>query len=421
MSEDLKAHAASSQDFYALLELSPAASESEIRRAYRRTALKYHPDKISNPTQSDFEKFHLLQIANDVLSDPSVRQLYNNAREARLRKQRERDMMDAAERKMREELEAGERAAAASSRSGPQGVKRPWSSAADDATELELQRKIEQIQEDVRRRRVAMQEKRQREMEEENKQAQKVEVEEPLAQQPAQRTGRPQEGSVSEEDRSVKVRWAREGRGVDLDAQWLKSLLAPFGKVENTVMLKDKRVRVEGKKGKVTLGTGLAVFASIVHAHAAVLDSKLKIRQADGDWALVESVSWAFGSGPDLKSSANIDRTTTLEEPSSTKKSAPPTPNPSFTFPASKPAPKDGKAPTFGSFASAAASMNAPNASSFKPSPGIAPSFEEATLMRLRAVQREKEERKALEEQLAREDAEADAAEAKANGSSYTA
>ncbi|KAJ5678042.1 uncharacterized protein N7477_003675 [Penicillium maclennaniae] len=421
MSEDLKAHAASSQDFYALLDLSPAASESEIRRAYRRTALKYHPDKISNPSQSDFEKFHLLQIANDVLSDPSVRQLYNNAREARMRKQRERDMMDAAERKMREDLEAGERAAAAASRSGPQGVKRPWSSAADDATELELQRKIEQIQEDVRRRRVAMQEKRQREIEEENKQAQKVEEEEPLAQQPAQRTGRPHEGSVSEEDRSVKVRWAREGRGIDLDAQWLKSLLAPFGKVENTVMLKDKRVRVEGKKGKVTLGTGLAVFASIVHAHAAVLDSKLKIRQADGDWALVESVSWAFGSGPDLKSSANNDRTTTFEEPSSTKNSIPSTSTPSFTFPASKPAPKDGKAPTFGSFASAAASMNAPNASSFKPSPGIVPSFEEATLMRLRAVQREKEERKALEEQLAREDAEADAAEAKAKGSSNTA
>ena len=416
MSEDLKAHAASSQDFYALLDLSPAASESEIRRAYRRTALKYHPDKITNPTQSDFEKFHLLQIANDVLSDPSVRQLYNNAREARMRKQRERDMMDAAERKMREDLEAGERAAAAS-RGGPQGVKRPWSSAADDAAEIELQRKIEQIQEDVRRRRVAMQEKRQRELEEENKQTQKVEEEEPLAQQPAQRTSRSQEGSVSEEDRSVKVRWLREGRGLDLDADWLKSLLALFGKVENTVMLKDKRVRVEGKKGKVTLGTGLAVFASIVHAHAAVLDSKQKIRQADGDWALVESVAWAFGSGPDLKSSANNDRTTVFEEPSSTNKPAPSTSTPSFTFPGSKPAPKDGKAPTFGSFASAAASMNAPKASSFKPSPGSTPSFEEETLMRLRAVQREKEERKALEEQLAREDAEADAAEAKANGS----
>ena len=415
MSEDLKAHAASSQDFYALLDLSSAASESEIRRAYRRTALKYHPDKISNPTQADFEKFHLLQIANDVLSDPSVRQLYDNAREARMRKQRERDMMDAAERKMREDLEAGERAAAAS-RGGGQGVKRPWSSTADDAAEVELQRKIEQIQEDVRRRRVAMQEKRQREMDEENKQTQKVEEEAQPADQPAQRVGRSQEGSVSEEDRSIKVRWVREGRGLDVDTDWLKSLLAPFGKVENTVMLKDKRVRVEGKKGKVTLGIGLVIFASIVHAHAAVLDSKQKIGRADGDWALVESVSWAFGNGPDLKFATSNDKTTASEQPSSTNKPAPST-TPSFTFPGSKPAPKDGKAPTFGSFASAAASMNAPKASSFKPSAGSAPSFEEETLMRLRAVQREKEERKALEEQLAREDEAADAAEAKANGS----
>jgi DnaJ family protein C protein 17 len=414
MSEDLKAHAASSQDFYALLDLSPAASESEIRRAYRRTALKYHPDKISNPTQADFEKFHLLQIANDVLSDPSVRQLYDNAREARMRKQRERDMMDAAERKMREDLEAGERAAAAS-RGGPQGVKRPWSGA-DDAAEAELQRKIEQIQEDVRRRRVAMQEKRQREMEEENKQAQKVEEEAQTADQNTQSVDRSQEGSVSEEDRSVKVRWVREGRGLDLGADWLKSLLAPFGKVEHTVMLKDKRVRVEGRKGKVTLGTGLAVFASIVHAHAAVLDSKKKIRQADGDWALVESVAWAFGTGPDLKFGTSNDKTTASEQPSSTNKPAPSSKQ-SFSFPGSKSVPKDGKAPTFGSFASAAASMNAPKASSFKPSAGSMPSFEEETLMRLRAVQREMEERKALEEQLAREDAAADAAEAKANGS----
>lgn len=104
--DDLKAHAASNQDFYALLDISPAAAENEIRRAYRKTALKYHPDKIANPTPADIDKFHTLQIAYDVLSDPSVRQLYDNAREARQRKQRERDMMDAAKRKMREDLEA---------------------------------------------------------------------------------------------------------------------------------------------------------------------------------------------------------------------------------------------------------------------------------------------------------------------------
>jgi Pyruvate/2-oxoacid:ferredoxin oxidoreductase delta subunit len=37
-----------------------------------RCRLKYHPDKIQNPTAADIDKFHFLQIAYDVLSDTSV-------------------------------------------------------------------------------------------------------------------------------------------------------------------------------------------------------------------------------------------------------------------------------------------------------------------------------------------------------------
>ena len=148
--DDLKAHAASNQDFYALLEVSPAAAENEIRRAYRRAALKYHPDKISNPSPADIDKFHLLQIAYDVISDPTVRQLYDNAREARERKQRERDMMGAAKRKMREDLEARERAGAAGV-GAQRGMKRSYADA--DDTEEKLQLEIERIAQDGRRRR----------------------------------------------------------------------------------------------------------------------------------------------------------------------------------------------------------------------------------------------------------------------------
>ncbi|KAJ5370772.1 uncharacterized protein N7496_006864 [Penicillium cataractarum] len=424
--DDLKAHAASNQDFYALLDLSPAANESEIRRAYRRTALKYHPDKISNPTAADIDKFHLLQIANDVLSDPAIRQLYDNAREARMRKQRERDQMDAAKRKMREDLEARERAGAAAQ----QGVKRPWIPGGEEDAEAKLQREIERIAEDGRRRRREATDKLKRELEEEQRKMQEEEEEaRKAADRSSQRVDRSRDGgtNVSELERSVKVRWAREGRGADWDADWLKALCAPFGEIEGTFVLKDKRARVEGKKGKVTYGTGVVVFKSIVSTQAAVLDSEKKIRQADGDWALVDSVAYASGQAPDLGFSTNGDAEKPTpsvgSEGSSSKPPADTTDTstkpfrPSFNFPGIKPGSHpSGKAPSFGSFPSATG--NPPKASSFNPSAKTStPSLQEITMMRLKNAQREKE-RKALEEELAREDEAADAAEAaaKANG-----
>jgi DnaJ family protein C protein 17 len=425
--DDLKAHAASNQDFYALLDLSPAANESEIRRAYRRTALKYHPDKIANPTAADIDKFHLLQIANDVLSDPAIRQLYDNAREARMRKQRERDQMDAAKRKMREDLEARERAGAAAQ----QGVKRPWIPGGEDDAEAKLQREIERIAEDGRRRRREATDKLKRELEEEQRKMQEEEEEaRKAADRSSQRVDRSREGgtNVSELERSVKVRWVREGRGADWDTDWLKALCAPFGEIEGTFMLKDKRARVEGKKGKVTYGTGVVVFKSIVSTQAVVLDSEKKIRSAEGDWALVDSVAYASGKAPDLGFSTNghseeptplADSQTSASRPSDNTTSKPSFKT-SFNFPGVKSGSQpSGKAPSFGSFPSAAG--NPPNASSFNPPAKTStPSLQEITMMRLKNAQREKE-RKALEEQLAREDEAADAAEAaaaraKANG-----
>ncbi|KAJ5973465.1 hypothetical protein N7481_010675 [Penicillium waksmanii] len=391
--DDLKAHAASNQDFYALLDLSPSATDSEIRRGYRKTALKYHPDKIANPTPADIDKFHLLQIANDVLSDASIRQLYDNAREARLRKQREREQMGAAKRKMREDLEAAERAGAAAA-AGQRGVKRSWASADDDA-EVKLQREIERIAEDGRRRRREAGDKLKRELEEEEQMAQAEEEEaRKVADRGSQRVDRSQDGgaNVPELDRTIKVRWEREA--LDLDSDRLKALFGSFGKVEGTFMLKDKRKRVEGKREKVTLATGAVVFESIVGAHAAVVDSEKKLRQSgvpDGDWAHIESVEWASGTPPDFNPGDPAPSAT-----QDTKASERPA-KPSFSFPGvNSGAPKSGKTPSFGSFASAATSGK-----------GM-PSFQETVMMRLKNAQREKE-RKSLEEDLVKEDEAADA------------
>ena len=432
--EDLKAHAASNQDFYALLDVPAAANESEIRRAYRRTALKYHPDKIANPTPADIDKFHFLQIAYDVLSDPSVRQLYDNAREARQRKQRERDMMGAAKRKMREDLEARERAGAAEMGGAgvKQGVKRSWMAGGDDDAEEKLQREIERIAEDGRRRRREAEDKIKKELDEEQKKIQEEEEEaRKAADRSSQRVDLSKEGGgaeVPELERAVKVRWVREGRGLEVDIERLAVLFAPFGKIENTFMLKDKRQRIGDKKEKKTVATGVVVFTSIVSAHTAVLDSEKKLRQQtgqDGEWALIESVFWASGSQPDLGMGTNGQATADApSKPKATEPAATPSipstnssngsAKPSFNFPGLNSAPPSGKAPSFGSFASASAA-SAPKASSFNPSgkSSSTPNMEEVTLMRLKNAQREKE-RKALEEQLAREDEAADAEEAAA-------
>ncbi|PYH90428.1 DnaJ-domain-containing protein [Aspergillus ellipticus CBS 707.79] len=428
--DDLKAHAASSEDFYALLDISPAAAESEIRRAYRRTALKYHPDKITNPTAADIDKFHVLQIAYDVLSDPSVRQLYDNAREARQRKQREREMMDSAKRKMREDLEARERAgAAAMGGAGQRGVKRSWMGGDDDA-EAKLQREIDRIAEDGRRRRREAGDKLKREMEEEEKAMRQEEEEaQRAADRSSQKVDRSQEGgtNVPELERGVKVRWVREGRGLDMDKDRLMFLFGSFGKIENVLVLKDKRQRLGDSREKKTVATGVVIFASIVSAHAAVLGSEKKRQSAgstNSDWSAVESVFWASGTQPDLGTQANgASPASTSEESTAAPKSRDPPssaapPRPSFNFSGLKSGSSDagkkpGKAPSFGSFAAAAASSAKPAPSAGSTNGSSTPSMEELTLMRLRNAQREKE-RKALGEQLRKEDEAADAAEAAA-------
>ncbi|GAD95355.1 cell cycle control protein [Paecilomyces variotii No. 5] len=431
-SDDLKAHAASSQDFYALLDVSPAANEAEIRRAYRRTALKYHPDKIQNPTPDDIEKFHVLQIAYDVLSDPSVRELYNNAREARERKKRETEMMDAAKRKMKEDLEARERAGMAAE-AAQRGLKRPWMATGmagygDDA-EAKLEREIERIAEDNRRRRREAEEKLKREAEEEEQRFQREEAESrAAADRSSQRVDRSKEGgtNVPELERAVKVRWIREGPGLDLDKDRLMSLFAPFGKVDNAFLLKDKRQRIGDKREKKkTVATGVVVYTSIVSAHSAVLDSEKKRKAGQDEWSVIESVFWASGNEPDLGADTARAPPTPSASKSTNSGTPPPGSNgtkatPKFNFPGLNKPTSDGtakpnKAPSFASFSTAAASGPKAPPSAGKTGPST-PSLEEVTLMRLKNAQREKE-RRMLEEQIRKEDEAADAAEATAKAS----
>ncbi|KAJ3074962.1 Type I HSP40 co-chaperone [Podochytrium sp. JEL0797] len=65
-----------STKFYDLLEVSPGASESELKKAYRKLALKFHPDK--NPgDEVAHNKFVEIGRAYEVLSDEHKREVYD--------------------------------------------------------------------------------------------------------------------------------------------------------------------------------------------------------------------------------------------------------------------------------------------------------------------------------------------------------
>lgn len=65
------------KDYYSILGIHRSASEAEIKRAYRRLAIIYHPDKNKDPQAQEI--FVAITEAYDVISDPARRQLYNQS------------------------------------------------------------------------------------------------------------------------------------------------------------------------------------------------------------------------------------------------------------------------------------------------------------------------------------------------------
>src|SRR2546427_9784822 len=68
--------ATQTKDYYGLLGVKKSASADEIRKAFRKLARKYHPD-VNPGDKSAEEKFKIISEANDVLSDPKKRKIYD--------------------------------------------------------------------------------------------------------------------------------------------------------------------------------------------------------------------------------------------------------------------------------------------------------------------------------------------------------
>lgn len=64
------------KDYYAILGVPKTATAIEIKRAYRKLAQQYHPDKNPNDKKAE-EKFKEINEANEVLGDPEKRSRYD--------------------------------------------------------------------------------------------------------------------------------------------------------------------------------------------------------------------------------------------------------------------------------------------------------------------------------------------------------
>ena len=68
----------SKEDYYKILNVSSDASDAEIKKAYKKLAMKYHPDKSQGENKKENEdKFKAISSAYEVLKDPEKRSTYD--------------------------------------------------------------------------------------------------------------------------------------------------------------------------------------------------------------------------------------------------------------------------------------------------------------------------------------------------------
>ena len=389
-SEDISSYVKSTIDFYDLLSIPLAATQKELDRAWRRTALKYHPDKVgADPVAK--EKFHLAQIGYDLLSSPESKQIYDNAREARIQKQRQDEQLEGRRRDMVKDLEGRERKAGEGQ---VRGTKRAWE---EMDAEARLVQELGRIAEDGKRRRKEREEALRKDLEEEReKEAEAAEREK------TDRHGASVRIEVSETDRSVKVLWAAEGSKVS-EAD-LTKLFSKFGDLETTHMLPAKMTRLKGSKKKQQTQRCVLQYQSIVGAVAAVDDFS---KQAEPQWQAFDSVQW-LTKEPEFVSNGMSGNVNGLASDASTGSNGISTAAPAprrFDGASAPSGPSRGNIdeiigkPSFASFSAAT-----PKLSSFGKGTGASsPSLEEMTMLRLRKL-----EKKRLEAELEQQDREAD-------------
>ncbi|GAB4828320.1 hypothetical protein Ancab_035316 [Ancistrocladus abbreviatus] len=74
-------------DYYKILQVDRNAKDDDLKKAYRKLAMKWHPDKNPNNKKAAEAKFKQISEAYDVLSDPQKRAVYDQYGEEGLKGQ----------------------------------------------------------------------------------------------------------------------------------------------------------------------------------------------------------------------------------------------------------------------------------------------------------------------------------------------
>ena len=334
-------------DIYALLQIPVAATDAEIRRAYRKQSLVLHPDKNKSATAA--HDFHHLKLAFDILVSPTARSAYDTLRKAKAAKAERTAKYDDKRRQMQRDLEEAERASSNKRRKGFDVEKQ----------ERVFQDELAKLREESERLKM--------------ERDKKVQEEESPRQEEDRVAGN--DGEEEDHQRLVKVKFRKGLNPALVTAELLDKAFSRYGEVENILL---------GKSALVVYKTSDAAKQSV----ANILTS------GDPIASMIKEVS--LTRIKQVKSSLSNTATTTPnrvshpmaheKECKEPKKQTSPLPPPSQSAPS-------------------------PIKFSFKAPTTLATDgtdYESITLMRMRKIEKEKLERQ-IREQEARQDMEAQA------------
>ena len=240
-----------------MLGVEPTSDVKAITKAYRKLALKYHPDK--NPSEAAKEKFFVIHQAYEALTDETKRAKLRAKVEGEARREKARAQMDEKRRQQIVELEEREK------------------QATQEREERRQQRA--RAQQEIERLRAEGLEKLQQMVEQEAAAESATAAAATAAAAAKSAGGAPSAAAASgsglppQEDQqatSIKVKWAKDAAVTQPE---LSALLAVFGPVEAVVMGKRR-------SALVSFGTSAAASAAVqaYEASDSRLDARLRLQ-----------------------------------------------------------------------------------------------------------------------------------------------